>query len=138
MRRRRRARACSSWAETSGRVRSSVFRLSFFSPARRVSETAVAVAVRGLGSNRAISPKSSPGPRMARSDLAAVRGRAAQLHLAGDDEVELVTLVAFAEDGRAAGEVHLGQLVRQQTECVVVERGEKGCSAQYLDVHEIS
>ncbi len=40
-------------------------RFSCLSPASRVSETAVAEVERGLGSNRAISPKISPGPMTA-------------------------------------------------------------------------
>ena len=41
------------------------FRLACLTPASRVSETAVAEVERGPGSNRAISPKISPGPMMA-------------------------------------------------------------------------
>ena len=40
-------------------------RFSWRRPARRVAETAVAVAERGAGLNRAISPKISPGPSTA-------------------------------------------------------------------------
>jgi hypothetical protein len=71
----------------------------------------VAVAVRGLAED-------------GKERFPAVRGSAPQLHLAGNDEVELVALVTLTENRSTAGKVHLGELVRQQTECVVVERGE--------------
>jgi hypothetical protein len=62
----------------------------------------VAVAVRGPGSNSDSSPNMSDGTHDRQHVLAAVRGPAADLDLAGQHDEQRVALLALGEDGLAA------------------------------------
>ena len=60
------------------------------------------LAERGLSSIRPISPKNSPGPRMAEDHFLAVGVAHHHLEAAGDDDVERIGRVAGGHDDRAA------------------------------------
>ena len=95
------------------------------SPISVASVTAVAVAVRGPGSNSDSSPNISPGPMTASRfsrPSAAVRP---SFTLPLGDDVEPVTRVALGEQRLAAGQAHLDHLGAQLLLRLRVEGGEQ-------------
>ena len=87
--------------------------------------TAVAVAVRGPGSNSDSSPNISPGPRIDEQVLPAVAGGAAELDLAFGDHVQPVAGVALVEEDLAPPQAHLRHRPPQREGGVFVERREQ-------------
>jgi hypothetical protein len=70
--------------------------------------------------------------------LAAVGGGPTQLHLAVDDDVELVALVALTEQDLAAAQLGLGHRSAQGGRGLVVEGTEQRCLTQHVVIHELS
>ena len=67
--------------------------------------------------------------------LAAVAGGAAQLHLAVEDDVELVAGVALVEEHVAAAQAVLAHRGAQRRGGLVVEGAEERCLAEHVVVH---
>ena len=67
--------------------------------------------------------------------LAAVGGRAAELHLALGDDVELVAGVALVEEDVATAQLGLGHRAAQRGGRLVVERAEQRCLPKHVVVH---
>ena len=75
------------------------------SAAARLGPSLVTVAVRGIRSSRPISPKYVPGPIVGSVVVDARLAARAHGHLAVEQHVERVRLVALADDGRPGGHV---------------------------------
>jgi len=72
----------------------------------------VALEPRGPGSKIESSPNMSDGAHDRQQMVAAVGGAAADLDLAGNDDVEPVAGLSFGEDSLPAREVNLMQVFR--------------------------